>query len=52
MKEDYTYCVECGKEFNAKRSDAKYCVKCAKKIKQIQTNMCKRKKTNIFMNTL
>lgn len=35
-KEDYTYCVECGKEINIKSSTHKYCNKCSKNIRSEQ----------------
>ena len=45
-KENYTYCIECGKEIKSKSNNAKYCSKCAKKIKQEQINELKKRKRN------
>lgn len=39
-KENYTYCIECGKEIQPKgKKPNKYCGKCAKKIKNEQNKM-------------
>lgn len=44
-KEDYNFCEVCGKEIQQNNNTTVvYCINCAKKIKQIQTNLCKRKK--------
>lgn len=41
-KEDYTYCIECGKEIKSKTRPKKYCNKCQKKIDNANRNSRKR----------
>lgn len=41
-KENYTYCIECGKEVNSVTRPKKYCNKCLKKIDNINRNNRKR----------